>query len=158
MVESNRPEQCHSPESFSHIAYKTQEILQLRTNIAVHVNGSSANIDSMLQHHWHDESYTSIYPSISRYIYYLFLTMLTMSSSWRKQLLPSTVPVFVVLTQGRPLAFVSLHITVWSHEPKYSPESLSLDQPSCLTPRLGQVRYTQVKPEPERTNKIYTNP
>ena len=143
-VESNRPEQCHSPEIFSHITYKDTGNIAIENKYCCtcervehkHRQQTARKIHRMLQHHWHDESYTSIYPSISRYIYYLFLTMLNMSSSWSKQPLPSTVPVFVVLTQGRPLTFVSLHITVWSHESRYTPESSSLDEPIVVLHRV----------------------
>ena len=101
-VESNRPRQCHSPELFSHITYKdTWNIAKNKYCCTCervehkHRQQTARKIHRMLQHHWHDESYTSIYPSISRYIYYLFLTMLNMSSSWSKQL-PSSI--------GGPLA------------------------------------------------------
>ena len=133
-VESNRPRQCHSPELFSHITYKdTWNIAKNKYCCTCervehkHRQQTVRKIQSMIQHHWHGESHTSIYPSISRYIYYLFLTMLNMYSSWSKQL-PSSIGGPVVLTQGEPLTFVSLHISPsrCKATSRTSPESLGL--------------------------------
>ena len=105
-VESNRPRQCHSPELFSHITYKDTWNISIKNKYCctcerVEHKHRQQTSEKNTQYASTPLAWWVIYPSISRYIYYLFLTMLNMSSSWAAIIsLPVKVLVAQTLTSG----------------------------------------------------------
>ena len=91
-------------------------------------------IQTMIQDHCHDVSYTSIYPSISIYIYYIPVLDDVEHVFFMKQA-ASFQYGWSLRKEGHSLSFPCKSRCKATN--RTIPASSSLDQPGCLTPRLG---------------------